>query len=104
VKVRLIIALIVTFCVIYFVLANKKTYHTVSPERKEIIRAVYGNGIVRPVYYTKIPSLMTGTISKINHEAGDIIKKDETIAQIDDLIAREELHKLKARVDYVKKY
>lgn len=56
--------------------------NTATPQRKDLVQAVYASGKVYPVAYYKLLAKYSGYVKKIYVNPGDIIKKGDTLIVI----------------------
>lgn len=70
---------------VYFSLAKKPvdTYTTVAVERGKILQTVSEAGTIKSVNEIKLGFLNTGKVEKINFKVGDIVKKQQVLAELD---------------------
>ncbi len=64
--------------------ACSKSATEYSPERKNITETVFASGILVPEDEYKLTALTEGYITKLNFEEGDVIKKGDLLAVIDN--------------------
>jgi RND family efflux transporter MFP subunit len=70
------------------------------PERGVAVDSVYATGIVEPVSWAQVSSLVPGRIADIRVHDGDKVKEGELLARLDDREAQANLRQLEVREQY----
>ncbi|MCC7016738.1 MAG: efflux RND transporter periplasmic adaptor subunit [Rhodospirillales bacterium] len=71
-----------------------------NPERGTAIDSVYATGIVEPVSWAQVSSLVQGRIADIRVHDGDQVKVGDLLARLDDREAQANLRQLEVREQY----
>ncbi len=64
--------------------ACNKNKKEINPERKDITETVFASGVLVPDNQYNLTSLTEGYITELNFEEGDIVKKEQLLAVIDN--------------------
>lgn len=72
----------------------------VSPQRGMAVEAVYATGTVEPENWAKIGPVTTGRIAEMLVDEGDVVKRGQHLARLDDREASAKVNELEARAVY----
>jgi len=81
----------------------KNNYETTTPFIGKAIQAVYANGEVEPVFWSKISTQISGRISEIYVDEGESILSNQTLAKLDDSVECSKATELVSRLAYLEK-
>lgn len=79
------------------------TVATVAPWRGTAVEIVYGTGIVEPVRWAKVTSLVRDRIVEVCDCEGKPVSKGDVLVRLDDREPRAVLDELRAREEFVKR-
>lgn len=102
-KYKLIIglgAIITLLSIIFFSSPKKVSTHTIT--RGQAVKAVYATGTVEPTLMIAITPRISAPIRELFHDEGDVVKKGEVLAQLDDTEQKAKFSELKIREDLAK--
>ena len=75
----------------------------VLPTRGTAVEIVYGTGVIEPVRWAKVASLLRQRIVDLCYCEGKHVAKGDVLARLDDKEARAQLNELRAREDFAKR-
>jgi RND family efflux transporter MFP subunit len=84
----------------YYLLGRATVVAVAVPERGTAIDSVYATGIVEPVSWAQVSSLVPGRIADIRVHDGDRVAEGQLLARLDDREAQANLRQLEVREQY----
>lgn len=77
-------------------------YATIVPHRGDVVQAVYATGEVEPIVWAKISPQMSGRIRAVLADDGQVVKRGDVLAQLDDAVESAEWQELHSRQAYLR--
>lgn len=74
----------------------------VKPTRGPAVEAVYATGTVEPTVMLPIAPRQAGYLAELNVDEGDRVRKDQTLARLDDADLRNTVEELTARAEFAR--
>lgn len=74
-----------------------------QPERGRAVRAVYATGVIEPVRWSRITSLIKGRIKEVHVEEQQAVKEGDLLITLNATEEEAQLEELEARAAYLKK-
>lgn len=84
----------------YYALGRGPAVVVAAPERGTAVDSVYATGIVEPVNWAQVSSLVQGRIADIRVHDGDRVTEGQLLARLDDREAQANLRQLEVREQY----
>jgi RND family efflux transporter MFP subunit len=73
------------------------------PERGTAVEIVYATGAVEPIRWAKVASVIRGRIVELCDCEGEVVRKGDVLARLDDRQMQAQLQELRAREEFAKR-
>ena len=84
----------------YYLFGRGVAVAVAVPDRGMAVDSVYATGIVEPVTWAQVSSLVPGRLAEIRVHDGDLVKEGDLLAKLDDREAKANLRQLEVREQY----
>jgi len=86
---------------LFWFLQPSNSYETISPTIGKVVQAVYANGEVEPVYWSKISTQIPGKIDNIYVNEGESVKRNDPLAKLEDSVEHAKASELLSHLSYL---
>ena len=84
-KIIALLALLGVVGLLRFAVFGGSKVRVVQPEKRDLVRQVYGNGTVEARVVVNVASKITGRLSEVTVDQGDVVTRGQVLARLDEV-------------------